>query len=67
MATSLIGVFVSDWSAVKENGFLQGYSMLVWIVISLQVCVNSCTFVAAACGILIGIRRAGYCHGDEVC
>eukprot|EP00731_Ephydatia_muelleri_P020420 Em0013g147a len=36
MVTSLIGVFLSDWSAVMESGFLQGYSMLVWIVILLQ-------------------------------
>ena len=33
----LFGVLVMDWSAVREDGFFQGYSVIVGIVICLQV------------------------------
>ena len=33
----LIGVFITDWKGVKENGFFQGYNIVVAIVILLQV------------------------------
>jgi solute carrier family 35 (UDP-sugar transporter), member A1/2/3 len=33
----LIGVFISDYSKVMDRGFFQGYSNIVWIVVSLQV------------------------------
>ncbi|KAL5471489.1 hypothetical protein EMCRGX_G029612 [Ephydatia muelleri] len=33
---ALFGVFVTDWSAIREKGFFQGYSALVWIVILFQ-------------------------------
>lgn len=32
----LFGVLVMDWSAVREDGFFQGYSVIVGIVICLQ-------------------------------
>ena len=34
---ALFGVFISDWSAIRDNGFFHGYSYLVWVVILLQV------------------------------
>ena len=37
MVFSGIGVIVNDWSAIKNNGFFQGYSWLVAVVILLQV------------------------------
>ena len=33
---ALFGVFMWDWSAIREKGFFQGYSTLVWIVILFQ-------------------------------
>jgi len=32
-----IGVMVHDWSAIKNNGFFQGYTYIVGVVILLQV------------------------------
>ena len=33
----LIAVYGNDGQAVADQGFLQGYNMITWIVISLQV------------------------------
>merc|ERR1712139_750348 len=33
---ALVGCFVTDGPKIRENGFLQGYSSLVWFVIILQ-------------------------------
>ena len=33
----LIGVIASDYSKVLDKGFFQGYSNIVWTVVSLQV------------------------------
>ena len=33
----LLAVFVNDGKAVVNQGFLQGYNKITWIVISLQV------------------------------
>ena len=46
----LFGVLVSDWSAVMEKGFFQGYSTTVGIVICLQVCVCVCVCVCGEGG-----------------
>ena len=32
-----LGVFASDYSKVLDKGFFQGYSNIVWTVVSLQV------------------------------
>ena len=37
MVFSGIGVVAHDWSAVLKDGFFQGYSWLVLVVILLQV------------------------------
>lgn len=34
--TGLVGCFGKDYAAIQENGFMQGYSGLVWFVIFLQ-------------------------------
>jgi len=42
------GVIVNDWSAIRADGFFQGYSFIVAIVILLQVSFPSvCLFVMA--------------------
>ena len=34
--TGLMGVFLKDWGAISQRGFLAGYTPLVWLVISQQ-------------------------------
>ena len=41
MMFSGIGVLVHDWSAISTDGFFQGYTWLVGLVILLQVTVSS--------------------------
>ena len=46
MLFSGIGVVVNDWAAVRADGFFQGYSFIVAIVILLQVrCLCVCVCV----------------------
>ena len=33
----VIGVIVNDFSAVRANGFFQGYVGITWFVVTLQV------------------------------
>ena len=33
----LVAVFVTDYNKVMKDGFFQGYNMVVWTVIGLQV------------------------------
>ena len=47
MVFSGIAVIVHDWSAISTDGFFQGYSWLVGIVISLQVTVCSVIAITA--------------------
>ena len=35
------GVIGKDGGKVQENGFLQGYTTVTWIVVILQVCKNN--------------------------
>ena len=37
MIFGLIAVYGNDGQAVADQGFFQGYNMITWIVISLQV------------------------------
>ena len=40
MVFSGAGVIINDWSAILNDGFFQGYSWLVAVVILLQVIHN---------------------------
>lgn len=47
MVFSGIGVIVHDWSAISTDGFFQGYTCLVGLVILLQVIVSSVIVVVS--------------------
>merc|ERR1740129_1963157 len=34
--SALVGCFVNDGAAIRQDGFFRGYSVLVWVVILLQ-------------------------------
>ncbi|CAH8603885.1 unnamed protein product [Dicrocoelium dendriticum] len=42
IVVGLIGVYASDREAVLNNGFFQGYTPLVWLIIVLQTCSGLC-------------------------